>query len=399
MTLVHSPMPMLILWALAVLLSSHAAQAQVAVAFFDDYQGAYSPTQSYLVSDDGQTLRGLVFVKYFAFLRNGSLQVKLCDSGDIASSASLNGCSFPFLTVGFTCPNDICSVNVDRIHFSVCNHIGKAFIADFYTSDGLLLEAARIRAVFGFGNVSFPDCPFAKERRTHYAAAVAKMMGIGDFNIQGIIVFQQLGKALSVSGFLMGLPQSSTLGIHVHAHGDISDNAAASTSGMHFAVDGQSHGLVNNKNRHTGDLGNIVTDKNQIAAFNILVPLDIGFGSGLTLFSQNGSAIGRSIIVHASADDGVHQPAGNSGARIAQGVLGFAQNVTTSEILTLLNQGTPQGFYCACILCDAGVQYAGFCLKPNCSQPQPTCAPVPSPTSPTVSPVRHGTRMSCVELL
>jgi Cu/Zn superoxide dismutase len=72
---------------------------------------------------------------------------------------------------------------------------------------------------------------------------------------------------------------------------------------MHFMYSGQLHGLVSNPKRHTGDLGNIVTDKYGISAFNILVPLDIDTGPILTVLSQNGSAIGRSVILHANADD------------------------------------------------------------------------------------------------
>jgi hypothetical protein len=146
--------------------------------------------------------------------------------------------------------------------------------------------------------------------------------------------------------------------------------------------------LVANTNRHTGDLGNIVTDKNGISAFNILVPLDIDFGPTLTLLSQNGSAVGRSVIVHAGTDDGVTQPTGNSGARIAQGVIGYAGNVTTSDILFLLNQGTPGGFYCTCTLCaSSGVEYAGYCLKSDCGRPPPTCSPPSPPPAPPVTPV------------
>ena len=152
---------------------------------------------------------------------------------------------------------------------------------------------------------------------------------------------------------------------------------------MHFMFPGQQHGLVSNMRRHSGDLGSIVADKYGISAFNILLPLDIDTGPILTLLSQNGSAIGRSVILHAKADDGVTQPTGNSGARIAQGVVGYAKNVTTSEVIELLNQGTPDGFYCACTLCSAaGVEYAGFCSKSDCSRPPSKCSPPSPPESP-----------------
>jgi hypothetical protein len=156
---------------------------------------------------------------------------------------------------------------------------------------------------------------------------------------------------------------------------------------MHFMFPGQQHGLVSNMRRHTGDLGNIVSDVIGRSLFNILVPLDIDTGPILTLLSQNGSAIGRSVILHAKADDGVTQPTGNSGARIAQGVVGYAKNVTTIEVIELLNQGYPDAFSCACTLCSAaGVEYAGFCVEYgqelDCSRPPPKCSPPSPPESP-----------------
>ena len=194
----------------------------------------------------------------------------------------------------------------------------------------------------------------------------------------------------------MGLPLSSTLGMHLHTFGDIRDNVAASTTGMHFMFPGQLHGLVNNNTRHTGDLGNIVTNKYGISAFNILVPLDINIGPTLTLLPRNGSAFGRSVILHANADDGVTQPTGNSGSRIAQGVVGFSKNVNTSEIITLLNQGTPEGFYCACILCGpGGVAYAGFCSRSDCSLPPPNCSP---PSPPPTTPVTEMFSLRCYNM-
>jgi hypothetical protein len=57
--------------------------------------------------------------------------------------------------------------------------------------------------------------------------------------------------------------------------------------------------------------------------------------------------------------------------------------LTTSEVMFLLNQGTPEGFYCACTLCSAaGVEYAGFCLKSDCNRPPPKCSPPSPPASP-----------------
>lgn len=64
-----------------------------------------------------------------------------------------------------------------------------------------------------------------------------------------------------------------------------------------------------------GDLGNITVGSNGIANYT----------SKLDLISLNGpnGIVGRSVIVHISPDDGVSQPAGNSGEKIAACVIGL----------------------------------------------------------------------------
>jgi Cu-Zn family superoxide dismutase len=46
----------------------------------------------------------------------------------------------------------------------------------------------------------------------------------------------------------------------------------------------------------------------------------------ISLTTDQRSVIGRSVLVHAKADDLKSQPAGDSGARIACGVIGIAKN-------------------------------------------------------------------------
>ena len=68
---------------------------------------------------------------------------------------------------------------------------------------------------------------------------------------------------------------------------------------------------------HVGDLGNITTDKSG-HAFLEFTTTQLGFHGPQSI-------IGRSIIVHADADDLKSQPTGNAGARIACGVIGIAK--------------------------------------------------------------------------
>lgn len=77
--------------------------------------------------------------------------------------------------------------------------------------------------------------------------------------------------------------------------------------------------------------------------------------------------------VHADIDDGVTQPTGKSGARVAQGVIGYARSASSSAVIALMNGS----FSCVCTLSGAasGVTYSGFCPASACSSPSPSVAP------------------------
>jgi Cu-Zn family superoxide dismutase len=99
-------------------------------------------------------------------------------------------------------------------------------------------------------------------------------------------------------------------GVHIHEKGDCSDPAAMS-AGPHFNPNsGAHHGGPNTPVRHGGDLGNIKVSS---------------LGGGLLVVAVADLSVenvtGRSIVVHEKQDDLMTDPAGNSGARIACGVL------------------------------------------------------------------------------
>jgi Cu-Zn family superoxide dismutase len=80
---------------------------------------------------------------------------------------------------------------------------------------------------------------------------------------------------------------------------------------------GKEHGLANPLGPHAGDNPNIVIPASGVGAVAFTtdrVSLTPGTSS---LFDADGS----SLVIHAGADDQVSNPAGNSGARIACGVV------------------------------------------------------------------------------
>jgi Cu-Zn family superoxide dismutase len=51
--------------------------------------------------------------------------------------------------------------------------------------------------------------------------------------------------------------------------------------------------------------------------------------SGPTIATGNASVLGRSVVLHEKSDDLKTQPSGNSGARIACGIIGAAKDAGT----------------------------------------------------------------------
>ena len=117
-----------------------------------------------------------------------------------------------------------------------------------------------------------------------------------------------------ISGEIGGLAPNSTHGIHVHQIGNCSAADAAS-AGDHFNPGNRAHGKAGAGEHHAGDMDNITADSGGVARVDFHL-------HGATLGSGLANDIGnRAVVVHAAPDDYRSQPAGNSGARIACGVI------------------------------------------------------------------------------
>jgi Cu-Zn family superoxide dismutase len=106
-------------------------------------------------------------------------------------------------------------------------------------------------------------------------------------------------------------------GVHLHAVGKC-DGPDFASAGPHFNPTGAAHGVANPKGPHAGDLPNLEVGsdgRGTLVAFTSLV--DLAPGASQSLLRAEGTA----IVVHANADDDKTDPSGNSGGRIACGII------------------------------------------------------------------------------
>jgi Cu-Zn family superoxide dismutase len=119
---------------------------------------------------------------------------------------------------------------------------------------------------------------------------------------------------VGLTGVIQGLKPSSEFGFHVHEKGDCSAPDASSAGG-HFNPTKANHGNPEAGPHHAGDMMNIKSDEQGVAQVDTRA-------LGATLHSgQPTDVLGKAVVVHESPDDYTTQPSGNSGARIACGVI------------------------------------------------------------------------------
>ena len=107
-------------------------------------------------------------------------------------------------------------------------------------------------------------------------------------------------------------------GIHIHNVGKC-DGPAFTTAGGHFNPTSAHHGIHNaaTPNPHAGDLPNLVVNEKGKAKISFLAKGATLADGPNSLFHDGGTA----LVIHAKPDDLTSDPSGNSGDRIACGVI------------------------------------------------------------------------------
>ena len=132
-------------------------------------------------------------------------------------------------------------------------------------------------------------------------------------NDVGVLTISETASGLTTAGTLHGLTPG-VHGIHIHTVGRC--EPPFQTAGGHWNPTARQHGFQNPAGPHAGDMQNITVASDGTASVNVTTPLGTLRGANALL-----DADGASVVVHAAADDYRTDPSGNSGARVACGVV------------------------------------------------------------------------------
>ncbi len=145
--------------------------------------------------------------------------------------------------------------------------------------------------------------------------AVAKIVNSNGEQI-GTATLKQMDQGVEITVEAHGLP-SGIHGFHIHEVGKCQEPDFQSAGG-HFNPHGKKHGRNHPEGEHAGDLQNIVVDSSgEVKNTQVIKQVTLEKDEVHSLLKETGTA----LVIHESADDYRTDPAGNSGKRIACGVI------------------------------------------------------------------------------
>ena len=134
-------------------------------------------------------------------------------------------------------------------------------------------------------------------------AAVARVSGGKEHpGLRGILCFHQNCGGVLVTAEVSGLPHDGFFALHIHEGGKC-EGESFSQSGSHYNPTGTTHP------NHAGDLPPLLSNQG-VAKMSVL--------TGRIRVDE---IVGKTVIIHSKPDDFTTQPSGNSGEKIACGII------------------------------------------------------------------------------
>jgi Cu-Zn family superoxide dismutase len=149
------------------------------------------------------------------------------------------------------------------------------------------------------------------------AAQIAPTQGN---TVTGSVALSTSSEGVHITGTVQGLKPNAEFGFHVHEKGDCSAPDGSSAGG-HFNPTQAEHGNpTSGTHHHAGDMLNLKSNGEGVAQVDTTA-------AGTTMHGNPATDImGKALVVHEGPDDYTTQPAGNSGKRVACGVIGAASS-------------------------------------------------------------------------
>jgi Cu-Zn family superoxide dismutase len=144
--------------------------------------------------------------------------------------------------------------------------------------------------------------------------AVAQVAPTQGNTVTGSLALSSSPQGVHITGAIQGLKPDAEFGFHIHEKGDCSAPDGSSAGG-HFNPAQAQHGNPTSATHHAGDMVNIRSNGEGVAQVDTTA-------AGTTLHGDpTTDVVGKAIVVHEGPDDYATQPSGNSGKRVACGVI------------------------------------------------------------------------------
>ncbi len=167
-----------------------------------------------------------------------------------------------------------------------------------------------LAALSGLAALAMAGCVAVERARAPFATAA--LTG-PDGGARGSARLERGAGSATLAVDLTGLTPGPH-GVHIHQAGRC-DAPDFRTAGGHWNPTDAEHGRLNPRGPHAGDLGNVTADARGRVLARLALPM------GGARLDRLLDADGAAVIVHSGADDERTDPGGDSGDRVACGVL------------------------------------------------------------------------------